>query len=149
MFDCCNILLSKNKTDSWALNSAGLALNELNRHKEATEFFDKVLTIDDKNITALMNKANSLSFLQENQKAIELYDKAQTIDPSLKEIAIAKSREFEKLGRDDEAFLAAQGVLLKDMAKIQADAKENKCSVFHQFCQNEFEEKDPKNKKSN
>ena len=34
---------------------------------------------------------------------------------------------------DDEAFLAAQGVLLKDMKKIQEDAKENKCSVFHQF----------------
>jgi len=40
----------------------------------------------------------------------------------------------------DEAFLAAQGVLNKDMEKIKKDAKENKCSVFHQFCQNEFEE---------
>ena len=69
VLECCDILLSKNKADSWALNSAGLALNELNRHKEAIEFFDKVLSVDEKNITALMNKANSLSFLQENQKA--------------------------------------------------------------------------------
>jgi len=146
---CSKTLLTKNKEDTWALNTAGLALNELNRHKEAIEFFDRTLTIDTKNITSLMNKANSLSFLKENQKAIELYDKAQQIDPSLKELSIAKSREFEKLGREDEAFLAAQGVLLKDIKKIQADAKENKCSVFHQFCQNEFEEKKLKNKQSN
>ena len=66
---------------------------------------------------------------------------AQIIDPSMKELAIAKSREFKKLGLEDEAFLAAQGVLIKDMEKIKSDAKENKCSVFHQFCQTEFEKK--------
>jgi hypothetical protein len=38
----------------------------------------------------------------------------------------------------DEAFLAAQGVLNKDMEKIKSDAKENKCSIFHQFCDDEF-----------
>ena len=68
----------------------------------------------------------------------------QTMDPSMKELAIAKSREFEKLDLGDEAFLAAQGVLIKDMKKIKSDAKENKCSVFQQFCQIEFEEKKDK-----
>ncbi len=46
---------------------------------------------------------------------------------------------------EDEAFLAAQGVLVKDMEKIKIDAKKNNCSVFHQYCQNEFDEL--KNKK--
>ena len=41
---------------------------------------------------------------------------------------------------EDEAFLAAQGVLDRDMNQIKLDAKKNKCTVFHQFCQNEFEE---------
>jgi len=40
---------------------------------------------------------------------------------------------------DDEAFLAAQGVLNCDMEKIKLDARENKCTVFHQFCDNEFQ----------
>ena len=40
---------------------------------------------------------------------------------------------------EDEAFLAAQGVLSRDMEKIKREAKENKYSVFHQFCENEFE----------
>jgi hypothetical protein len=37
---------------------------------------------------------------------------------------------------------------MKDMEKIKSDAKENKCSVFHQFCHTEFKEKDEKNKKN-
>jgi tetratricopeptide (TPR) repeat protein len=141
---CCESIFAKNKEDVWALNTSGMALNELNRFSEAIEFYDKALKIEDKNITSLMNKAISLSFLGENQKSIENYDMAQLIDPSMKELAIAKSREFEKLDLKDEAFLAAQGVLLKDMEKIKSNAKKNKCSVFHQFCQTEFEEKKQK-----
>ena len=47
---------------------------------------------------------------------------------------------IEKLGMEDDAFLAAQGVLNKDMAKIKNDAKENDSTVFHQFCEDEFNE---------
>ena len=56
----------------------------------------------------------------------------------MKELSEAKSREFEKLELNDEAFLAAQGVLLEDIEKIKQDAIKNKCSVFHQFCNEEF-----------
>ena len=62
---CCQLILVKNHDDSWALNTSGLALIELNRFQEAIEFYDKTLKIDDKNITALINKAISLSFLGE------------------------------------------------------------------------------------
>ena len=71
--------------------------------------------------------------------AIKCYDDAQTYDSSLKEISLAKSRLFEKLDMKDDAFLAAQGLLNKDMEKIKIAAKKNKCSIFHQFCENEFE----------
>jgi hypothetical protein len=69
---------------------------------------------------------------------------AQKIDPMIKELGIAKSREFEKLGLGDEAFLAAQGMLNQDMEKIKLEAIENKTSVFHQFCLTEFERKNAK-----
>ncbi len=147
MLNCCESILAKNKDDLWALNTSGLALNELGRFKEGIEFYDKTLKIDDKNITALMNKAFSLSLLSEYRKSIEYYDLAQIIDPSMKELAVAKSREFKKLGLEDEAFLAAQGVLIKDMEKIKSDAKANNCTVFHQFCQTEFEEKETQSNK--
>jgi tetratricopeptide (TPR) repeat protein len=118
----------------------GLSLNELDRHKEAIEFYDKTLKLDNKDVTALMNKAISLNHLRNYLESIEYYDKAQTIDPSIHEASIAKSQAYEKLGMQDEAFLAAQGVLVKDMEQIKLNAKKNKCSVFHQYCQNEFEE---------
>ena len=103
------------------------------------ECYDTTLVIDPNDITALMNKAISLSHLGKYKDAIIYYDMAQTIDSKLKELPLAKSRLFEKLGISDDAFLAAQGVLNKDMEKIKNNAKENKCSVFHQFCQEEFE----------
>jgi tetratricopeptide (TPR) repeat protein len=117
----------------------GLSLNELNRHKEALECYETSLLIDPKDITALMNKAISLSHLGNYQDAIDYYDRAQIIDSKLKELPLAKSRLFEKLGMADESFLAAQGILNKDMEKIKNDAKENRCSIFHQFCDDEFE----------
>ena len=91
-----------------------------------------------------MNKAISLGHFGNYQDAINYYDLAQRIDSSLREIPSAKSKLFEKLNMPDEAFLAAQGVLNKDMEKIKSDAKENKCSVFHQFCNNEFENSNSK-----
>ena len=92
-----------------------------------------------------MNKAISLTHLKKYEEAIEYYDKTQVADATIKEAPIAKSKLFEKLGMEDEAFLAAQGVLSRDMEKIKRDAKENKYSVFHQFCENEFEIYDSKN----
>ena len=131
-------LLLNNSKDLWTLNSMGLSLNELNRHEDAIEYYDIVLAIDPNDVTALMNKAISLSHLGNYQDALIYYDRAQIIDPNLKEIPIAKSHIFEKLNLKDDAFLAAQGVLNKDMEKIKIDAKKNKCSVFHQFCNEEF-----------
>ena len=139
------MILEVNKNDIWTLNSIGLSLNELDRHREAIEFYDQVLKLDNKDITALMNKAISLNHLGNFKESINYYDKALTEDSSLHEATVAISQIFEKLGLDDEAFLAAQGILVKDMEKIKTDAQKNKCSVFHQYCQNEFEEL--KNKK--
>jgi tetratricopeptide (TPR) repeat protein len=121
-----------------------LSLNELNRHKEALECYNTSLLIDPNDVTALMNKAISLSHLGNYEDAIDYYDRAQIIDSKLKELPLAKSKLFEKLGLMDESFLAAQGVLNKDMEKIKNDAKENKCSVFHQFCEDEFKKSNSK-----
>ena len=142
VIELCQIILKQNPKDVWSLNSMGLSLNELNRHSEALDFYEKSLQIEPNDATALMNKAISLTHLKKYEEAIEYYDKTQVADATIKEAPIAKSKLFEKLGMEDEAFLAAQGVLNKNMQKIKDDAKENKCSVFHQFCDNEFVEYD-------
>ena len=134
----CEKLIQIDSKDTWALNSMGISLNQLDRHKDAIQYYDTTLVIDPNDVTALMNKAISLDHLGNYQDAINYYDLAQRIDSSLREIPPAKSKLFEKLNMPDEAFLAAQGVLNKDMEKIKSDAKENKCSIFHQFCDDEF-----------
>jgi len=140
----CEKLLSLDSKDIWALNSMGISLNELDRHKDAIQYYDTTLVIDPNDVTALMNKAISLSHLGNYQDAIDYYDLAQRIDSSLREIPPAKSKLFEKLNLPDDAFLAAQGVLNKDIQKIKSNAKENKCSVFHQFCDDEFQNSNSK-----
>ena len=97
----CNDIISQNPKDVWALNSMGLSLNELDRHKEALEYYNKSLELEPNDVTALMNKAISLSHLKNYKDAIQYYDKVQTIDSSLKEISIAKSQLFKKLGLND------------------------------------------------
>jgi tetratricopeptide (TPR) repeat protein len=140
----CEEILSTTPRDIWALNSMGISLNELNRHKEALQYYDTSLVVDPNDVTALMNKAISLSHLGNYQDAIDYYDLAQRVDSSLREIPPAKSKLFEKLNMPDDAFLAAQGVLNKDLQKIKSDAKENNCSVFHQFCDDEFQNSNSK-----
>jgi len=138
----------KKKRDTWALNTKGLALNNLDKHEDALTLYDISIEIEPNNTTALINKANTLAFLKEYKEAIDYYDKTQKADSSIKEISKIKSQLYEKLGMADEAFLAAQGVLNEDMEKIKNDAIQNKCSVFHQFCQYEYDELDAKNKNS-
>ena len=144
VIELCKKILSINSSDIWALNSMGLSLNELNQHRDALEIYDKALKIDANDVTALMNKAISQSHIGNYKDAIDNYDLVQSIDSSLKEIPLAKSRLYEKIGMKDDAFLAAQGVLNQDMEKIKIKAKENKCSVFHQFCEEEFQKSNSK-----
>jgi len=140
----CEKLLSIDSKDTWALNTMGISLNQLDRHKDAIRYYDTTLVINPNDVTGLMNKAISLSHLGNFQDAIDYYDLAQRIDSSLREIPPAKAKLYEKLNMPDEAFLAAQGMLNKDMQKIKSDAKENKCTVFHQFCDDEFQNSDSK-----
>src|SRR3989338_1414610 len=142
----CDKVLQIKIFDIYALKNKIYSLEKLKRYDDALTCCKIILDIDGSDVWALNSMGLSLNKLDRYQEAIEFYDKAQIIDPSsLHEASIAKSQAFEKLGMEDEAFLAAQGVLVKDMEKIKIDAKKNKCSVFHQYCQNEFEEL--KNKK--
>jgi tetratricopeptide (TPR) repeat protein len=145
---CAERLLTKNKNDTWALDSKALALNELGKHKEAIETYDTSLQINQNNTIALMNKAVTLSFLQKYEDAIPFYDSAQKIE-KIKEAAAAKSEAYKKLGKEDEAFLAAQGLLVDDIEKCIAEAREKKMRVFDLYCHNEYMALDAKEKMHN
>jgi tetratricopeptide (TPR) repeat protein len=134
----CNTILSKNPLNPWLLNSKGLAYNELGQHDAAISFYDMTLKIDPKNITALLNKANSLFFLENYVEAIQNYDLAQKIENNNK-ISLAKSEAFLKLGKEDEAFLAAQGLLISEISSHVEGARIKKMKIFDYYCLVEYD----------
>lgn len=149
--ECCRALLALPEAraadsgiggacDAWTHNSLGLALVRLGRDDEADGCFDRALAADTRNVTALMNKALLAGRLGRAEESAELYGRAAAADPSVaRDAARARAGAYAGLGRRDEAFLAAQGVADSDMPRIIRDAARNGCTVFHQFCQEEYD----------
>lgn len=144
---CCDKLLEKNTSDTWALDSKGLALNATGRQEDALLCYEQSLRHDPGDTTALMNKAATLFFLKRYDDAIACYDAAQRADGSLRGAASARSEIYQILGMEDEAFLAAQGLLDDDVARFKEEAKKRKMRVFDWFCLNEFNELEEKEKR--
>lgn len=133
VLECCEILLSKNDKDVDALVTKGIALNKTGNHEDALTLYDLALELDKTNVDALMNMAVTLSYLHRYEESIPYYDTVQQIMPDFSRAAIEKSNAFKELGREDDAFLAAQGMRLKDAEQLKQEAKENKYSVQHAF----------------
>ena len=130
---CCEILLSKNGKDVDALVTKGIALNKIGKHEDALTLYDLALELDKTDVDALMNMAVTLNYLERYQEAIPYYDTVQQIMPEFSRAAVEKSEAFKALGKEDDAFLAAQGIRLEEAEVLKADAKENKYSVQHSF----------------
>jgi hypothetical protein len=65
--------------------------------------------------------------------------------PEFSRAAIEKSEAFKALGKEDDAFLAAQGVRLKDAELLKKDAEQNKYSVQHAFLLKRYKSTERKN----
>ena len=135
----CRLILEADPHDVVALTGMGLALTRAGRHEDSMQYYDRALAASPDDVTALLNKGLSLAYLKRYEEALSLYDRAEQVDASLaRSVSAARSKIFSKMGREDEAFLAAQGVRNRDMDRIISDARRNNCSVFHQFCNNEY-----------
>ena len=145
VLECCEILLSKNDKDVDALVTKGIALNKTGNHEDALTLYDLALELDKTNVDALMNMAVTLSYLHRYEESIPYYDTVQQIMPDFSRAAIEKSNAFKELGREDDAFLAAQGVRLKDAELLKKDAEENKYSVQHAFLLKRYKSSEKKN----
>ena len=130
---CCEILLSKNGKDVDALVTKGIALNKIGKHEDALTLYDLALELDKTDVDALMNMAVTLNYLERYQEAIPYYDTVQQIMPDFSRAAVEKSEAFKALCKEDDAFLAAQGIRLDEAELLKDDAKENKYSVQHAF----------------
>jgi len=130
---CCDVLLLKNEKDVDALVTKGIALNKIGKHEDALTLYDLALELDKTDVDALMNMAVTLNYLERYQEAIPYYDTVQQIMPDFSRAAVEKSEAFKALGKEDDAFLAAQGIRLDEAELLKDDAKENKYSVQHAY----------------
>ena len=130
---CCEILLEKNEKDVDALVTKGIALNKMGKHEDALTLYDLALELNKTDVDALMNMAVTLNYLERYQDAIPYYDTVQQLMPEFSRAAVEKSEAFKALGKEDDAFLAAQGIRLDEAELLKIDAKENKYSVQHAF----------------
>ena len=89
--------------------------------------------------------AVTLSYLGRYHDSIPYYDTVQQMMPEFSRAAIEKSKAFKELGREDDAFLAAQGVRLKDAELLKQDARDNKYSVQHAFLLKRYKSSEKKN----
>lgn len=96
------------------------------------------LAIEPSNVTALLNKANTLAFLGKYSDAVSYYDLAQQQEKQTK-TQMAKSEAYQKLGKEDEAFLAAQGLLVSEIEKFVSEARAKKMKIFDYYCMVEYE----------
>lgn len=135
----CDMMLEKNPSNAWILASKGLALNETGEHDKALECYTKALEIEPTNVTASLNMAITFSFLQQYDSAIQFYDLAQKQEKNSR-AATAKSEAYRKLGKEDEAFLAAQGLLNNDINRYVSEARAKKMKVFDYYCMSEYED---------
>jgi len=112
------------------LINKGISLNESGKHKEAISYFDRVLSIDTENITAMVDKGFSLEKLQNYDEAIKCYNTALKIDPENLEAWQNKGYTFlltmdykealdcfeRVLSIDNSIILAVHGILIASLA---------------------------------
>ena len=67
--------------DAVELTKIGNALCTQGKYQEGVQYFDKALSIDPKNVKALLGKGGVLAFQDKYHESLEYFDKALRIDP--------------------------------------------------------------------
>ena len=90
----CEEILKSNKDISEVYNFYGLALQNLNRHKQAINYFVKTISLQPKDYSAFNNLAISYKFLYMNKLAYENFNKCLELNsnylPALLNFAVLK-----------------------------------------------------------
>jgi tetratricopeptide (TPR) repeat protein len=93
-----------NSNDVSLLNNKGVSLDNLGRHLEAIEYYDRVLAIDPNHVTALYNKGFALNGLGQYDQAIEYFDKVLAMEPNDVGALYNKGFALNGLGQYDQAI---------------------------------------------
>ena len=95
------------------LNSLGVALAEVNRHREAIECFSRVLETDADNHMALVNKGMSCRLMGWNAEAVQCFEKAMSCPDHLKQASLELYLQLSRLYCMGEQYEHAVSLLVR------------------------------------
>ncbi len=95
------------------LNSLGVALAEVNRHREAVDCFSKVLDQDPKNHMALVNKGMSCRLLDQNQEAVRCFEQALLCPDHRQQASLELYLQLAKMYCRNEQYIKAVELLIR------------------------------------
>jgi len=110
--------------EAWEMVNKGSALENLGKHQEAIECYDKALEINPRLAEAWNNKGLALDNLGKYEEAIDCYDKTLKINPRFAEAWNNKGNALGILGKFQEAIACYDRVL--EINPRYADAWSNK-----------------------
>ncbi|MCI5165126.1 MAG: tetratricopeptide repeat protein [Candidatus Electrothrix sp. GM3_4] len=105
------------------LNSLGVALAEINRHREAESCFSQVLQTEPQNYMALINKGMSCRLLGRPEKAITCFEQGLRCKEHAKQASIELYLQLGKLYCLQEEFEKA-ATLLKEWRSLKGEPSE-------------------------
>jgi DNA-binding beta-propeller fold protein YncE/tetratricopeptide (TPR) repeat protein len=81
----------------------GIILAKIGDRKEAMKYFDKVLSLDPKNASALNNRGNLHMIEDKYQEAVKAYAAASKLSPEDAQILVNLARAYKRLGDTKQA----------------------------------------------
>ena len=93
------------------LNSLGVALAEVNRHRKAVACFSRVLDADALNHMALVNKGMSCRLLDQDQEAVRCFEKALTCPDHRQQASLELYLQLAKMYCLSEQYSKAAALL--------------------------------------
>jgi tetratricopeptide (TPR) repeat protein len=105
------------------LNSLGVALADINRHREAESCFSQVLLTEPQNYMALINKGMSCRLLGRPEEAIACFEQGLRCDEHTKQASIELYLQLGKLYCLQEEFKKA-ATLLKEWRELKGEPSE-------------------------
>ncbi len=110
----------KRRTKIQELYTKGLNSLLAKRNPDATNFFQKVLSIDPNHVDTLLRMGISQLREKNPQDAIILHQKALSLDPDNQEVMFSLAADYEEAKRYDDALRVYQQILSKDSSNLTA-----------------------------
>jgi tetratricopeptide (TPR) repeat protein len=110
--------LAPRSFDAWA--KLGLAYNEMGRHGDDLNAYDRALALDEKQAWVWGNKGKALRNLKRPEEALAVYERALALDPNYAVAWNNKGNALYDLGRYDESLAAYNQATTVDPRFAQA-----------------------------